>query len=82
MAAFASLVVQSPVLAVPDQATQILPHAQATIARVDHASEADWEETHYLESCPGVAASIRAGLATPSSELSEVDIESLNPAGV
>ena len=44
----------------------------AQVMRVD--SVADWEETHYLESIPGVAGSIREGLATPVAELREVDL--------
>lgn len=34
----------------------------------------DWQETDYLESIPGVGASIREGLSTPVSELQEVDL--------
>jgi len=78
MAACVSLVVQSSVsagAAHPGRTLLLLPQQQAEIAQVVNSSDAaDWEETHYLESIPGVGASIREGLATPASELREVDL--------
>ncbi|MYF35503.1 MAG: hypothetical protein F4226_01525 [Synechococcus sp. SB0678_bin_12] len=77
MAACVSLVVQSPVSAgTAHPGRTLLPQQQqAEIAQVINSSDAaDWEETHYLESIPGVGKSIREGLATPVSELREVDL--------
>lgn len=44
------------------------------IVQVSPVLSEDWEETHYLESNPGVGALIRKGLSTPVSELKEVDL--------
>ncbi|MCY4173122.1 MAG: hypothetical protein OXF25_03460 [Cyanobacteria bacterium MAG CAR3_bin_5] len=76
MAACVSLVAQLPVLAGTAHPGQtLLRQQQAEIAQVVNSSDAaDWEETHYLESIPGVGASIREGLATPVSQLREVDL--------
>lgn len=76
MAACVSLVAQLPVFAGTAHPGQtLLPQQQAEIAQVVNSSDAaDWEETHYLESIPGVGASIREGLATPVSQLREVDL--------
>lgn len=83
MAAYLSLVVQPPLLSGTTQTTPVLEprpiQETAQVMRVD--SMADWEETHYLESIPGVGESIREGLATPVSELEKVDLtEFLNLA--
>ena len=73
--ACASLVVQFPGLASPIDETWIPPEQQTEISQVvDCANVVDWEETHYLESIPGVGASIQKGLATPISELECVDL--------
>jgi len=75
MAACVSLVAQLPIFAGTAHPGQTLLQQQAEIAQVVNSSDAaDWEETHYLESIPGVGASIREGLATPVSELREVDL--------
>ncbi|MCY4055568.1 MAG: hypothetical protein OXF67_06805 [Cyanobacteria bacterium MAG CAR4_bin_6] len=76
MAACVSLVAQLPIFAGTAHPGQtLLLQQQAEIAQVVNSSDAaDWEETHYLESIPGVGASIREGLATPVSELREVDL--------
>lgn len=82
MAACVSLFVQLPVLAgTAHPGRTLLPQQQTEIAQVVNSSDAaDWEETHYLESIPGVGKSIREGLATPVCELEKVDLtEFLNP---
>lgn len=67
----------------PDLAnTQVLqpPLIQETILTaqvVPVDAVAGYEETCYLESIPGVAASIRQGLSTPVSELNEIDVTCL-----
>ena len=83
MVASLSLVVQPPLLSGATQATPVLePRPIQKIAQVVRVgSAADWEETRYPESIPGVAESIREGLTTPVSELEKVDLtEFLNLA--
>lgn len=60
-------VLQSPLI------QETIPTAQVVL--VD--AVADCEETRYLESIPGVAASIRQGLSTPVSQLNEIDVACL-----
>ena len=79
MAACVFLVVQPPILAGRDYpGWTLLPQQQTQIAQVTSSSDAeDWEETYYLESIPGVGASIRRGLATPVSELVTLELVTL-----
>ena len=76
MAACLSLSAQTPLLSGATQATPVLePRPMQKIAQVMNSTDAlDWEETRYLESIPGVAESIREGLAAPVAELREVDL--------
>ena len=78
-----SLIGQSPSLSGATWTTPVLaPQPTQETAQLRHVDTmADLEETRYLESIPGVAESIRKGLATPVSELEEVDLtEFLNLA--
>ena len=65
----------------------VLPGQRGVISpQVAQVKSVDaWDETRYLQSIPGVAESIQKGLATPTSELIEIDEAELlgrKPSGI